>query len=363
AQQDVAQTGLARTAGAADGHHLTGMQTGADAREQGLLAEGLADLAQLGDDSGVRAGCTHLGQRPACRIGAQQAARVGMPRLRQQRLCTALLDHRAVLQHRQLPTQGARQPDIMGDAQQAHALSLCGLQQGQHFAAAIHVQSLGRFVDDHQRRPGCMGGQEGDALGHAARDHEGILVGGGFQAQAGQGASGRGSGLAARTAQALVLLVRRALAHQLIGLGDLARHGHGRVQRQPGLLRQQGNASSPATLAAAAIGGVAVLTRLENGAGGAQAGRQIAHDGLGQQRLARTALAQQAQHAAGRDGKADAAHQWLLAVPDGEVLDAQGVQWQGSVHAASPCDDSSSRPSKPKNSTSTGEATSHGASR
>ena len=262
----------------------------------------------------------------------------------------ALFDDVAIEHDGDVATERAGQPHVVRDAQHGHAASLRGAQHGQDVGAPLAIESLARFVDDQQARAGRVGGQESHALRHAARNLVRIQRRCMRHVQLRQVAQGCRSRLFFWQA-----------CHQRMGFGHLLPHAHGGVERQPRFLRQQRHFASPQRLPCLLVRRIVTVAADAHAAFGAQACGQGAHDGVRQQGLARAALAQQGQRAAGGQAQAGALEQRRAAFP---VDDSQSGRFQPGVpvHARSPLRPASISPSMVKNSSATGAPTSHGAS-
>ncbi len=216
----------------------------------------------------------------------------------------------------------------------------------------MRVQAFGGLVHHQHRRASGQGDGGHRALGHAARQLPGVVAACAAQARSAQHLFGLCAGGAGG------LLVQQA-----VHLGQLRRHAGQGVECQRGLLRQQRQLAAPQGAARGGVlgaGGGAIQRDL---ARGLQCRRQVAHDGLGQQRLARAAFAHQGQRLARPQAEADVAQQPFAAHLDAQALhDQQGVGFERRGHAVSRSGLSSIIAATSHTSRAVGAAMSHGAS-
>jgi hypothetical protein len=191
-------------------------------------------------------------------------------------------------------------PEVVRDQDHAHrpfALE-CG-QEIQNLGLQGDVEPGGRFVGQHQLRSAGQGDGDHDPLAHAARQLVGVvphpLLGSG-NADRGEQGDGRIVGGTAVEAQA-----------DAQGLGQLAVNAHDGVERRHGVLEDDGHLRPPHI--AELVGG----ERHELVAGEADGPRPLqvdvgekAHDGPGEDGLARARLAHDAQRLAPVQGQGDA---------------------------------------------------------
>ena len=107
----------------------------------------------------------------AARDAAQQADGVGVPRIVQHLLGSALLDHLAGVQHADARAHLADHAEVVADEQ--HGRVELGLQlrdEVEHLGLDRRVEARRRLVEDQQRRIDAERHRDHDALLHAARE-------------------------------------------------------------------------------------------------------------------------------------------------------------------------------------------------
>ncbi len=149
-------------------------------------------------------------------------------------------------------------------------------------------------------------------------------------------------------------------AHQRVHFRQLRRDGHERAECLRGLLRQQRERAPPERPARGPVLRPAGAARDGDAAAGAQGRRQLAHHGLGQQRFARAAFADEAQRLAGVQRERDALQQRERPRMHADVVHLQ--ECGSRAHAGSPGRATSAMPSTSQASRPTGAAISQGAS-
>ena len=215
-------------------------------------------------------------------------------------------------QHDDLAAQCLRHRHVVRDGQQAAARLQHAAEDLHRAITPVVVQPLGGLVHHQHRRAACQGDGGHGPLRHAARQLPGVVPCGLAQASAGQ--------LLLRTFSGIG---RRLCVQQGVDLGQLRGHALQGVQRHGGLLRQQGQLAAPQGAAAGGVFGTGGHAINRDGTTGPQRRRQVAHDGLGQQRLARAAFAHQTQCLARMQPEGDALQQGAPTHMDGQVVHRQ----------------------------------------
>jgi hypothetical protein len=310
--QDVAQRGLSTAARPGQREALTGADRHGQVLEQPVAAEGLGDVLRRHQwRAGVRArqgSRASLRPRPAAgpvpRFGGEQAPGVGVVGCGEHRRRLPSFDQARVLHDQDVAAQGPGEVEVVRDGQQVPVALEVPAQQRREVRAGALVEPLGRFVGDQHGGPADGGGCEGHPLGHPAG--QGVRVGppGGGDAEGAEIPCG--------------VLPGRPPVPREHGrtLGHLMADVHGGVEREHRFLRQQRDAAPPEVPAVAAVGEVVAGAVELQAAARRQAGRQRAHHRLGEQGLARTALADQRHRAAGLEGHLGDVDQDPVAVPD-----------------------------------------------
>ncbi len=239
----------------------------------------------------------HVQAAPAARrrrVGQLQAARVGMPGLREQRPRRPTLHHLAGVQHRHLVADLAGQPQVVGDEDQRGAGARLQFSDQSHDARLHrHVERGGRLVGHHQPRAAGEGERDQHPLAHAAGQLVRIL----------------GQQVGALAQMHRLEHRQRPVAPRPAGgkpqpgqmLVELAADAAGRVERGQRLLRHEGDLA--AQQRAAAGGGQAEqILAGEGEAAGAdrEAGRQRVADDTPDHRLAGAGFPHQPEDAARR---------------------------------------------------------------
>lgn len=123
----------------------------------------------------------------------------------------------------------------MGDGQEQSSRFHLLSEACRHRVPQRRIETFCRLVGDQKFRVGGMGHCNSYALTHAARDLKR------------KESLGRGKGdLSEILAGGSHTILGRLALNVAMNLGDLRRHAHCRIQRQPRLLRQEADASAPA---------------------------------------------------------------------------------------------------------------------
>ena len=185
------------------------------------------------------------------------------------------------------------------------------VHDGQHLPLHRHVQRRGRLVGDQHLGVGHQHHGDHDALPHPARHlvrigaHHAFGILDGHRAQ--------------HVQRGLPRLARAALRVQRPGLRDLRAHPHGGVQRELGILHHHGDVAAPDG-AHPRLGQGQQVRAVEGDAAGLHLPRRAdqAQDGPARHRLARPALAHDAQ-ALAPQGEGHAAHRLEQSLARGEA--------------------------------------------
>ena len=247
------------------------------------------------------------------RDAAEQAERVGMLRIVEDRGTRRALHHAAGVHHRDLVGHLGDDAEVVGDQDDRHAgLLLQFAQQVEDLRLHRDVERGGGFVGDQQ--VGLAGQRHGDhhALAHAAGHLVRVFVEAAFR-RGDAHALQRRDGAAAQRAGRGGAVVR---AHRL---GDLVADGEHRVQAGHRLLEDHRDAVA-ADVAHLRRRQVEQVPAVEHDLpGGDAAGRRHQpHDGQRQHRLAAAALADDAERAAAIDRDVDAVHRGDVAAGGAE---------------------------------------------
>ena len=220
--------------------------------------------------------------------GLQQAQRVGMHRVVEQRAHLGFLHHLAAVHDHHAVGRLGHHAQVVRDQQHGHAGVVAqAAQQVQDLRLDGHVEGRGGLVGDEQLRVARQRHGYHDALAHAARHLVRVVV------DALLGA--RDAHLAQHVDGALARLLLRHVLVRADGLHDLLAHAVHRVERRHGLLEDHGHVVA-AQLAVLAFGQRHQVLALElhraaghvprlgqkahdREAGHGLAGARLAHDG------------------------------------------------------------------------------------
>jgi hypothetical protein len=248
--------------------------------------------------------------------------RVGMQRALEQLRHGRILHQLARIEDGHAIAKLRDDAQVMGDVQHSGVAGLDEIaQQVEDRSLGRHIEAGGRLIEDEKARPGAEGDGNQDALLHAAADLMGIAdghalgIGQAHHAQQLERAGARGGGVHSQ-------VEAQPLRHLL---ADRDR----RVEGGQGILGHQAERMAP-QIAHFLFAERQQVTPLELDAPGAHpaVGVEIAHHRQGERRLARAALADQANRLAGGDRQRNLTHGVEPTPPeaigDRQVLDPEG---------------------------------------